>query len=503
MTGACLLTATVDPSLYLKWVLLGEGLGWPMWSVLLDLAVRLLLGVAIILRKGKHPPVAMAWLVVVIAFPIIGLIAYLLIGESHLGASRRNQHKRILAAFDRPEYHQCDDPRAHEMNLDDADLQVATAASRISHSMQLAGNLAHLARDAPEATRGMLADIAAAKETVHLTTYIWLDDRIGEAFAQGLIDAVARGVRCRILVDGQGSRPFLKSALCQRMRQRGVQVVAALPTHLLRALFHRIDVRNHRKLMVVDGCIGWLGSMNIAAPEFAVQPRFAPWVDCMVRLDGPVARELQLTFAEDWYLDTNESLESLICVQPRYHPEGVPAQILSSGPNYDNDAVRRLMIAAIQVARHEIVLTTPYFVPDMDMVSSLCVAAQRGVSVQIVVPRRNNSKLVALAGRGRYEALLRGGVRIHEYTKGLLHAKTVSVDGLFAIITSSNLDRRSFDINFECSALIYENSFAKEVRALQETYMASSVEVDLAAWTDLPLLQRLKHNAAALISPLI
>ena len=503
MTAFLTLAAGHDPFTWLRWTLLGTPLQWPFWGIALDLIVRFSLACVIIVRKGSRPSVATAWVVVVVAFPLFGVIAYLLVGESHLGARRRRLHRQILAAFDRPEYHTHDDPRAHVVSLDATDTQVAAMAQRISHSVHLAGNRARLAGDAAQAASGMIADIDAAKGSVHLITYIWLDDRIGEGFAQALIAAALRGVACRVLVDGQGSSRFLHSALCRQMRAHGVKVVAALPTKYFRALFHRIDVRNHRKFMVVDGRIGWLGSMNIAAPEFAVQPRFAPWVDCMVRLDGPVARELQLLFAEDWFLDTGESLEPLLRDQPSLHDDGVPAQILASGPNYDNDAIRHLLLAAIQVSRREIVLTTPYFVPDVDMITSLCVAAQRGVQVQIVVPRRNNSRLVALASRGRYEILLRAGVRIHEYTKGLLHAKTVTVDGLFSIITSSNLDRRSFDLNFECSAILYDDGFTAQVRALQDSYIAASIEVTLDAWTNLPVWQRFKQNAAALISPLI
>ncbi|MSR28306.1 MAG: cardiolipin synthase [Phycisphaerales bacterium] len=495
--------SSLSPETLFWWAVLGGGASWGLWGMLVELVVRLLLACAIVIRKGSRPAVATAWIFVVLAFPLIGVIAYLLVGESHLGARRRRLHKEIVAAFDKPQYHRHDDPRAHEMALDPSDMQVATIAGRISHSVQLAGNQARLLGDATRSADAMISDIALAKSSVHMTTYIWLDDRIGEAFAQALMDAVSRGVACRVLVDDHGSARFLRSRQCRQMRARGVRVVAALPTHYLRALFHRIDVRNHRKLMVVDGHIGWLGSMNIAAAEFAIQPRFAPWVDCMVRLDGPVARELQLLFAEDWYLDTSESLEPLLREQPTFHSDGVCAQILASGPNYDNDAVRRLLLAAIQVARTEIVLTTPYFVPDMDMISAICVAAQRGVGVRVVVPRRNNSRLVALASRGRYETLLRAGVSIHEYTRGLLHAKTITVDGQFAIVTSSNLDRRSFDINFECSAILYNDAFTSEVRRLQQSYIDASVSVSLDAWTDLPILTRFKLNVAALISPLI
>lgn len=479
------------------------GTRWAVVGLVAELILRIFLAAIIIVRKGSRPTVATAWVLVVVTFPLLGILAYLLVGESRLGTRRRKMHKAILDLFDKPSFHQHDDPRAHQFHLDQSDEQIAHIAERVSHSPATAGNRTKLFGDSQDSVGQMIADIENATKTIHSTTYIWLDDRVGEAIGNAMIAASDRGVICRVLVDGQGSRGFLKSALCRRMRERGVRVVAALPTHYLRALFHRIDVRNHRKIMVVDGEVGWLGSMNIAAPEFAVQARFAPWVDCMLRLNGPVVRELQLIFAEDWSLDTNESLEEFLLHMPPYHSDGLPVQIMASGPNYDNDAVRSLLIASIQVAKKEIVLTTPYFIPDSDMFSAICVAAQRGVAVHLVVPRRNNSRLVALASRACYSTLLSSGVEIHEYTRGLLHAKTVSVDQLFSIVTSSNLDRRSFEINFEVSAIIYDDAFACEIRALQQSYMDLSVAVTTDSWGKQSLRKRLLQNTASLISPLI
>lgn len=476
---------------------------WSVSLLALDFALRIFMSGVIVIRKANRPSVATAWILVVVAFPYIGVLAYLLVGESHLGAKRKRIHKAILKRFDTPKFHRHEDARTHELHLDPTDKQIEHFAYQASHSPALAGNIAQLLPSANAAVQRMLEDIASARTSIHLTTYIWLDDRVGAEFQAALIAACKRGVTCRVLVDGQGSASFLKSDSCATMRKAGISVVAALPTHYLRALFHRIDIRNHRKMMIVDTSIGWLGSMNIAAPEFAVQRRFAPWVDCMVRVEGPTARELQLIFAEDWLLDTGESLESILETCPAFHADGIAAQVMASGPNYDNDAIRSLLIATMQVARKEIVLTTPYFVPDSDMFSAMCVAAQRGVEVHLVVPRRNNSKLVGLASRARYEPMLKAGIHIHEFTKGLLHAKTVSVDHLFAIVTSSNLDRRSFEINFEASAIFFDDCFAAEVYALQREYIGNSCKVDPASFADPRLRTRLARNAAALISPLI
>lgn len=469
----------------------------------IDLLLRAGFACVIILRKGSQPSLAAAWVTIVTVLPIIGIPAYLLVGESRLGYRRRAIHKSVLELFNKPHFHQHDDARAHQAHLDGIDRQLARIAESVSGSAPLAGNSVKLFGDSNQAVAAIIADIDRATATVHITSYIWLDDRVGGAVADALAAATARGVACRVLVDAQGSSRFLRSASVRQLRERGVKVVAALAVHPLRTLFSRIDIRNHRKMIIIDSTIGWIGSMNIAAPEFAVQPRFAPWVDCTLRLLGPTVRELHLIFAEDWYLDTNENIEDQLRASPPFQSGGVTAQIAASGPNYRNDAIKSLLLAAIQVSQDEIVLTTPYFVPDPTMHSALCVAARRGVTVRLVVPRRNNSRLVALASRAGYGILLESGVHIHEFTRGLLHAKTISADGKFAIITSSNLDRRSFDLNFEATALVYDDGFAAELRTLQQSYIDASVEITAQEWSKQSKARTLAQNAVALISPLL
>ncbi|MSR69865.1 MAG: cardiolipin synthase [Phycisphaerales bacterium] len=477
---------------------------WWLGSLLAaDLLLRVAFACLIILRKGSQPSLAAAWVTIVTVMPLIGIPAYLLIGESRLGYRRRAIHKTVLELFNKPQFHQHADQRIRAVRLDGIDLQIARIAESVSGSPPLAGNGVKLFGDSDAAVAAIIADIKGATTTVHITSYIWLDDRVGSAVCAALAAATERGVICRVLVDAQGSARFLQGDAARQLRKRGVQVVAALRVHPLRALFSRIDIRNHRKMIIIDSNIGWIGSMNIAAPEFAIEPRFAPWVDCTLRLTGPTVRELHVIFAEDWYLDTSENIEAHLMVSPPFEPDGVTAQIAASGPNYRNDAIKSLLLAAIHVAQDEIVLTTPYFVPDPTMYSALCVAARRGVTVRLVVPRRNNSRLVGLASRAGYGLLLDSGVHIHEFTLGLLHAKTVSADGKFAIITSSNLDRRSFELNFEATALVYDDAFARELRKLQQSYIDASREATAEGWKLRTRMTRLQQNAAALISPLL
>ena len=471
-------------------------------AIAVDVVVRVVTCLWVLYRKGDRPQVATAWIVLLLTVPLVGIVAYLLLGETWLGLRRRRRHAEVLAALDRPENHADPDGSLAPRRMDVIDRQISALATEVSRSRPVEGNDIRVEGDSGRIVAGMIADIDGAKHDVHLLTYIWLDDRVGQSVAASLKRAAARGVRCRVLVDGHGSSAFLDGPLCEDLRAAGVRVVAALPVHLFRAFLNRADIRNHRKITAIDGRIGWIGSMNIAAPEFAVQPRYAPWVDCTIRIEGPVVRELELIFAEDWALDSGEMLDPAAVSTPA-RANGAAAQVVASGPNFQNRAMTDLMLAASQLAREELVLTTPYFVPDLSLVSTLEVAARRGTQVHLVLPRRNNSKLVALASRALYHRLLAAGVHVHEFRGGLLHTKTVTIDRRCAIVTSANLDRRSFEINFEAGAILYDDRVALELRALQQSYIEQSSPVHLAVWERRPVTRRLMEYTAALFSPLL
>jgi cardiolipin synthase len=276
-----------------------------------------------------------------------------------------------------------------------------------------------------------------------------------------------------------------------------------LPVNTVRLLLSRIDLRNHRKIGVIDGQIGYTGSNNLADAAFAPKAKFAPWVDCSVRIDGPAVKELQVLFLEDWYMETDEFLDDALSFRPTVHADGLPIQIIATGPNFYNEATTQLVQACLQVARREIVLTTPYFVPDQVTITNLCVAARRGVQTILVLPKNNDSRLVAAASRSSYRTLLEAGVELHEYRNGLLHAKTISIDKDIAFVMSANLDRRSYELNFECGAIIYDTDFTSQLRFLQQAYLEKSDLIDAAAWSNRPMHANLRDTAAGLLAPLL
>jgi cardiolipin synthase len=246
-----------------------------------------------------------------------------------------------------------------------------------------------------------------------------------------------------------------------------------------------------------------MGSNNIAEPSFAPKPKFAPWVDASVRLTGPVVRELQAIFVQDWFMDSEEDIADILSEPLEVSDDGFPAQLMATGPNSNNQALGQLLQTTFFAAQKELVITTPYFSPDDATESALLICAKRGVETHLVLPAKNDSKLVAAACRSNFAKLLNAGVNIHEFHGGLLHAKTITIDRNLALIGSANLDRRSLELNFEVNMLVYDSDFASELRFLQTSYIEQSTQIHPQIVADWSIPKRLWQNAIGLIAPIL
>lgn len=486
--------------------LASDGIATPLgvvpWVVLLaELAVQFSLVAFILVRKRRRPSSSLAWVVVIITVPVIGAIAYLLVGEARLGRLRRRRHRQIVRQTRAEGWLH----GALGQYPDVAENLVPQAAlvESVGGFPLRSGNDAELISDTNACITAMVADIDAASDHCHLLFYIMLTDSSGTAVAEALSRAARRGVECRLLLDAVGSRDFLGSPLTRQLREAGVSVVAALPASLVRATLARLDLRNHRKLVIIDGHVAYTGSQNIADAAFAPKPRFAPWVDAMLRIQGPAVLDLQELFIEDWFLDSDESLVDKMKIDPRPVEDGVVMQIVPTGPDDHHAGLRIISQSAFHLAREEIQLTTPYFVPAEPEIDALCVAARRGVRTRLVVPANNDSPLVAAASRSFYEQLLEAGVEIYEYTEGLLHAKTMTVDRQLGMLGTANFDRRSFELNFEVSVLLYDKDSTSRLRFLQRSYMNDSRRIELSRWVGRSWIRRLIENTLGMLSPLL
>jgi len=469
-------------------------------TLLLITAELMVIGRAL-LRPHREPMSRLAWIIVIIIVPIVGMLAYLLLGEARVSVSRWRRGKEIDAELKRPPT----DPAAVKKVRASNYAAALALASTVNRLAPTRGNSATLAADSNVAIDEMCADIDRAADTAHASFYIWLDDNNGLKVKDAFLRAARRGVAVRVLADAVGSRSLIQSRHWRDLAEGGVEARIALPVGnpLIRMVRGRLDVRNHRKLLILDNRIAWCGSQNTADPEFRIKPRYAPWVDVMTRWDGPVARDFQLLFIEDWMAEGGESLGELLTAPVPARTGSIVAQVLGTGPTLRFDAMPTTFATLIHSAREELVVTTPYFVPDEQIIYALTSAARRGVRTILALPKRCDSRIVQAVARSYYRDLLEAGVEIMEYRCGLLHAKTMIVDGAAGLIGSANLDRRSFELNFEDNLLFIDADFAKVIRRRQEEYLADCDPVTMDQVTGFTLPRRLLQNLLATLSPVL
>lgn len=472
----------------------------------IDLAVRVAIGIRVILRR-MHVPAALAWLVVLVFLPLASPFLYLLIGENRLGARRA----RVLDALGRDRFRSTVDLwQSAGVTPDEQDPwagPIARLCTSSSGFPAMPSNALELMDDASAVLRRLAEDIDRAVDHCHLLFYIWQPTGGGAMIGEALMRAASRGVACRVLVDAVGSKAFLRSELHDRMSAAGVRIVQALPVNPLRMLFARIDLRNHRKIAVVDGLVAYCGSQNLTDESFCAtrNRRVGPWLDTTTRVTGHAVHPLQAIFLQDWVADSEEALPDL----GRFFPPPRPgtgssiAHVVPSGPGPQPGTIHQALLAMLHGAREEILMTTPYFVPDEPMKAALINAALRGVSVTLVLPDLLDARIVAAASRAHYEDLLEVGVVIMHHDAGLLHAKTATVDRRLALVTSANLDMRSFWLNFEVSMFVYDSDFAGMLRFLQTKYVGQSHRVHLDEWRRRPVWRRFVDNVAQLFGPLM
>lgn len=471
----------------------------------LHVLIQAVLVIRILLRPHREPASRIAWLLVVIAAPVIGIVAYLLLGETNVGRRLARRRRTVTArmpqisetpGIDAPEFR----PECSEKQE-----QLFRVTGSINGFPPLGGNSARLMQDSNASIESMVADIDRATDHVHLVFYIWLTDHNGRKMAQALMRAAARGVVCRVLVDDLGSRDLVRSELWAQMRDAGVRLATSLTigNPLLKPVHGRIDLRDHRKILIVDDAITYCGSQNCADPEFRIKAKFAPWVDIVLRFEGPVARQNQYLFAADWMAQVDDDIDRILRRPlPAFLP-GFTAMAFGTGPTVRYSAMPEVFETLMYAARRELVVTTPYYVPTDAIQEALCASARRGVATTIVFPARNDSWIVAAASRSYYVDLLDAGVRIFEYVGGLLHAKTLTLDGEVALVGSANMDRRSFDLNYENNILLADAAITAAVRERQAVYIASAKQVDRAAVDDWPATRQLWNNSVAMLGPVL
>ncbi|MEY2517996.1 MAG: cardiolipin synthase [bacterium] len=469
-------------------------------AVLVDLTIRVI--AITVIPQNRKPQTAAAWLLAIFLLPYVGILVFLLIGNTRLPKHRREKQHEIS------EYILESTAGIERANLErpvPSWLHSIVELNRTLGSMPLVGgNTAHLYTDSARSLAAMTDAVAGATRYVHAEFYILAFDRTSAPFFAALEAAVARGVTVRVLLDHLASRrsPHYFRTL-RRLRSAGVSWQLMLPVQPFRGRYQRPDLRNHRKILVVDGTVAFTGSQNIIDPSYNKRGnlrRGLRWKDLMVRFDGPVVAGINALFVTDWYSETNELLSRETELEHRSGGENLlDAQVVPSGPGFDLENNLRLFNALLYSAQHRVIITSPYFVPDDSMLYAITNAAFRGLDVQLFVSEIGDQPVVYHAQRSYYEALLRAGVRIWLYkTPIVLHAKHFTIDDNVAVIGSSNMDMRSFSLNFEISVMIHSEAFVTELRAVEQSYRDDSRELLLEQWLERSLRSKVLDNAARL-----
>ena len=459
--------------------------------------VRIIMLFVLVVNPRRKPSSTMAWLLVIFFQPWVGLVLYILIGRTRLPGDRAQQHafvnrqiKMLSEAFKKT-------PGLVLENLSDELRDVVKLAEQLGNMPILGGNEAELICDTDVAISRLIDDIDRASNHVHLLFYLFADDQTGRKVVEALCRAVGRGVTCRVLMDAMASRLTLKG-LAHEMQAAGIEVHAVLPVRFIRS---RADIRNHRKIAVIDGHTGYTGSQNIVNADYGHKDM--AWHDMMIRLRGPVVLQLQAVFASDWFFESKQKLDGDDCFPEPEIVGNTAVQTLPSGPSFPTENYQYMVVNALYGAKSRVTITSPYFVPDEAFLQAVQTAVLRGVKVEIVLPNRCDQILVGAASRSYYDGLLASGVDLYLYQDGLLHSKTMSIDGSLALIGSSNFDIRSFAINFEINLLFYDNDVTSRLRAQQQRYIAGSILLNAKVWQNRSALQKTAQNIANLLSPLL
>jgi cardiolipin synthase len=449
--------------------------------------------------------VAFAWLLIVILLPLLGVALYVLIGERPVGRNLTIKIKRMSKKYN------VTVDQMHQQFLDDhkhlpiEGKALSVLAESKNGSPVVAGNHIELYTNSLEILQQFIAAINGAKKSLHLEFYIWALGGDADQVGESLIAASKRGIECRVLLDSLGSKDWFKSKWPARFRNAGIEVTEALPIQIGRFQFRRADLRLHRKIFVIDGAVAWTGSMNMVDPRtFKQGSGVGEWIDALIKVEGPVVSQFELTFLFDWSVATTR-ITRFDDPEPQITTRAgeMLAQEFASGPVYRDDILYQVLLSAIMDARKELTITTPYFGPDDGLIQALMAAANRGVNVTLIVPKLNDSTLVAWSSRSIYSDLLGAGVNIAEFHGGLLHTKSLLIDKRIAIFGSVNFDQRSLRLNFEISLIVYNEDFCVRLEELIDSYLERSDMVNRAIWEKRPRWRILMENAAHLFSPML
>ena len=473
------------------------------WFYLIFLITAIPVALMIILEK-RSPFKTAAWILVLILIPIFGMIFYLVFGQEY--RKRKMFSRRGIKSLKTMRRLSAEQLKNIEQNrlISLAGLQHQAPLIRLllnnSDSLLTTGNKLHLLVDGQQTFDKIIEAIEKARHHIHMEYYIFADDKIGNKLKDILIKKRQEGVEVRIIVDDVGSWGLTRKFF-RELQANGIEIYPFMEVRFPR-FTSRVNYRNHRKIIVIDGKTGFIGGINIADRYIEGMKGLGHWRDTHLHIGGDAATTLQVIFAADWYFITKQNLYGYRYFPPLSDAPGVPVQVSASGPDYSWKSIEQGFFAAITTARKRIHIVTPYLMPPPELKMALKTAALSQVDVRIIIPEKSDASLSKWCSFSYVEELLEAGVRIYFYQKGFIHSKYLLVDDSISSVGTSNFDFRSFETNFEANAFIYQKEFTSELEEHFLSDLQQSREVKYREWRKRPLIDKIRESLAHIISPM-
>ncbi len=477
--------------------------GWLLGALSIMFTLSAIFIAIIIFLENRHPTQTLTWLVVLGSFPLLGFFFYLIFGRNY----RKKRLFQKKALLDEQTFSQ------FEGIFENNEEKIDQVGENQQHLFRLAHRIGKspvsFATDTKVLTNGEMTfstifeELRKAKHHIHLEYYIVRHDGIGQQLKEILIERVKNGVKVRFLYDAVGGWKLSKKYI-RELREAGVEMIPFSPVKLP-FLNNKINFRNHRKIVIVDGSIGFVGGLNVGDEYIGKNKYFGFWRDTHLMLKGEAVRTLQLIFFQDWYHMTGEKHLNQHYLSPELIEENQlgGVQLIAGGPDNEWEVIKNLFFSMIISAKKSIWIASPYFIPDEDILSALKIASLSGIDVRILVPFHPDKKIVFYASRSYFPVLLEAGAKIYEYKKGFMHSKIMIIDGELASIGTSNMDMRSFHLNFEINAFLYRTGSTTTLVQDFIQDIEDSTQIDKDTFSKRSLKQRLFESTSRLLSPLL
>ncbi len=479
--------------------------GWVQTVVLVVYLLTVLATIAVIVREKRDPVKSLAWIALIALVPGLGMIVYVLFGRNwrkrKMFSRKGILDESYIEAVSERQFSTLSDPELEATpeianNRDTIRLMLGN-----SRALLAVHNRVEVLQNGKATFASLFEALRSAEHSIHLEYYIFENDRIGRHVAGILMKKAAEGVEVRLIYDGVGTL-WTEGSIFRRMRHAGVQVECFMPV-AFPWLTSRVNYRNHRKIAVIDGRVAYTGGINIAE-RYLVGTKLGKWRDIHLKIEGEAVNLLQSVFITDWrFVRRTEYLPTEKYFRESGITDVCPMQIAVSGPDSDWSVIMQAFFSAIMKARERIYIATPYFTPNAALLTAMKVAALSGIDVRLLLPGRSDSKVVFWATRSYVQELLEAGIKVYFYRAGFNHSKLVIIDGEFCSVGSANMDVRSFEDNFEVSALIYDRTLAAELEAGFEADLKRSQLITLSRWELRPWWKSTLESLARLASPLL